>query len=120
MATWTEVKAFLYKNYDIDSDDGNVVSMTFTNGKTSQLVFVAEIGPFITFASPVGKVGEVPPGKVLEGATTFGAKIVGDFYVLQHVGLLSTLDGDEITVPLALLAETADELEISLNGADTF
>jgi hypothetical protein len=120
MATWTEVKAFLFQNYKIDNDSGDTVRLTFSTGTTSQVVIVGNLDPFIIFSSPVAKVGDVPPGKVLEGVTHFGASVVGEFYALQHLGLLATLDGDEITVPLALLAVTADKLEIALTGKDTF
>ncbi len=120
MATWTEVKAFMFNNYTIDNDSGDSLRLTFTNGTTSQMILVHNADPFVLFSSPVAKVGDVPPGKVLAGVTLFGATQVADFYALQHVSLMSTLDGDEITVPMALLAEAADKLEHELTGQDTF
>jgi hypothetical protein len=120
VATWTEVKAFLFNNYTIDKDSGDSLHLTFSNGTTSQIVFVSNADPFIVFSSPFAKVGDVPPGKVLEMVTLFGASQIGDFYALQHIGLLSTIDTDEITVPLSLLAEQADKMELALTNRDTF
>lgn len=120
MASWTEVKSFLFNNYKIDKDNGDSLHLTFSNGTTSQVVFVTNADPFLVFSSPVAKVGDVPPGKVLEMVTLFGASQIGDFYALQHVGLLNTIDTDEIAVPLVLLAEQADKMELSLTNRDTF
>jgi hypothetical protein len=120
MATWTEIKAFMFNNYKIDEDSGDFLRLGFSDGRTSQMVYVMNADPFVIFSSPVAKVGDVPPGKVLAGVKYFGAVQMGDFYALQHVSLMSTLDSDEITVPLRMLAAAADTLEHELTGKDTF
>ena len=41
-----------------------------------------------------------------------------DFYVMRHTALLSTLDPDELVVPMHVLVKVADKLEEELTGAD--
>lgn len=41
-----------------------------------------------------------------------------DFYVMRHTALLSTLDPDELVVPMHVLVKVADKLEEELTGSD--
>ena len=52
MATWTELKQFLYNNYKIDNDSGDVIRMLFDTGNgRSQFISVHNFDPLVTLFS---------------------------------------------------------------------
>ena len=121
MATWLEVKQFLHQNYTLDSDQGEMVTITFGGVGRSQVVFVSQVGDFLRIGSPIAQKGQVAPGAVLAAAGIFGVGDIGTFYVLMHAQLLKTLDAEEILEVLPIFAATADEIEQELTkGGDTF
>ena len=116
MATWTEVKQYVFQNYKVEQDNGQSLMVNLSGGGRSQLVFLMNINDLIVFNSPVAKVGEVPPGKVLTSAPLFGVVQSDDYYSLRHVVLLSTLDTAELDLAILEFGQAADSLEAELSG----
>lgn len=121
MATWQEVKQFMYRNYNIHSDEDGVLSLVFeAEGGRTQLVLLTQFNNYLRIFSPVALEGQVPPGAVLNGAGLFGAGVLGGHYGLVHVQLLDTIDDAELLEVLPLIAGFADDLESSLTTGDAF
>lgn len=126
MASWTEIKGYVFSNYKVSSDEGNLMSLLFDMGEgRSQLVFIGYLDldePLIRFSSPIGKVSQITAERVIEAAssTPFGVERVGDVYALRHVQLAATVDGSEIDMPIQLVTGFADHLEKTLGLGDTF
>ena len=119
MATWNDVKSYLSSNFHVVEDKGSLLIINVaTTGDRTQLMFVGGDDTALTFRSPVAKIGTVPPGKILEMATMFGASTLGDFYCFGHLALMETLDTLELQIPMMLLSEKADEAEAALGLAD--
>ena len=60
-----------------------------------------------------------PTGRSFAEMELQGAALDRDgFYVMRHTALLSTLDPDELVVPMHVLVKVADKLEEELTGAD--
>ena len=121
MATWTELKQFLYNNYKIDNDSGDVIRMLFDTGNgRSQFISVHNFDPLVTFSAPFGKVSDINPATVLKSALPFGVAQVNDFYTMIHTSWIATLDELEVHAPIDALVTRADELEKELTGKDVF
>jgi hypothetical protein len=121
MATWTELKQFLYNSYPIDQDAGDVLRILFNvGGGRSQYVHVHNLDPFVTFSAPFGKVGEIKPEKVLNNAVPFGVAQINDKYTMIHSPWLATLDERDVSASIESLVVRADELEKKLTGKDEF
>jgi hypothetical protein len=121
VATWTEVKKFIYQNnYQVNNDSNNLLTLELAGDGRSQLVFVSAFNQFLLIASPFAKVGDIPPGKALTTGSCFGSVQLGDIYALRHVALLDTLDAAEINLAINELAGEADRIEAELTGGDTF
>lgn len=126
MATWTEIKGYIFSNYKVSNDEGTSMTLVFDTGSgRSQLIFVGYVdleNPLLKFSSPVAQAAGVSADRVLEAASgqPFGVEKIGDFYALAHVQLADTVDGDEIDMPLALLTAFADMVEEKLGLGDQF
>jgi hypothetical protein len=121
MPSWNDVHGYITSNYEKTQATEDMLTLNFrTKNLRSQVVFVGGGDTFVFFSSPFAEVGQVQPGKVLELATIFGVKQVGDLYCVTHVALTDTIDTSEIDIPLALMAENADEIEKSLGLSNTF
>lgn len=121
MASWQDVKQFLYSNYKINSDEDGVLSILFETGNNrSQLVFVAQTGDFLRLLSPVADEGSASPARVLGEPSLFGVTKFGSHFCLVHNQLLDTVDEAEITGVIPLLAGFADKLESALTGSDSY
>lgn len=117
MATWQDVKQFMYRNYNIESDEGEILTLIFgSDGGRSQLIFLSPVGEYLRIFSPVAAEGQAHPGKVLSGTGLFGATLFAGHYGLVHAQLLATVDDAELTEVLPLIAALADELESELSG----
>ena len=79
---------------------------------------VALSGDWILMASPFAKVGHITHAQALDSAEMFGARIIGDTHYLVHYQLLSTVDTDEMKMPMGMLAFQADQIELRLLGTD--
>ena len=121
MASWNDVHSYITSNYEITEDTGTMLTLHFkTKSLRTQVVFVGGGDTMVIFSSPFARIGQVQPGKVLELASIFGVKQLGDFYCVTHVALTDTIDTSEIDIPLGLMADNADEIEKSLGLANNF
>lgn len=128
MATWQEIKRFIYGKYEVSEDSGTTLGINFNlGGGRSQLTFVgyAEGGEWSTvfFISPFAKVGSVSADRVLQAAASVHAGIKtygGEFYAVTNFQLASTVDEPEIHVNLTLVTTRADEIEQLLGLGDRF
>ena len=119
MANWTELKQFLYNNYKIDNDSGDVIRMLFDTGNgRSQFISVHNFDPLVTFSAPFGKVSDIKPATVLKSAVPVGGWQVKDCYTRIHTSWIATLDELEVHAPIDALVTRADELEKELTGKD--
>lgn len=121
VATWAEVKKFIYQNnYQVNDDSNDLLTLQLEGNGRSQLVFVSAINQFLVIASPFARVGEIPPGKALTTGSCFGSVQLGEIYALRHVALLETLDAPELDLAINQLAGEADRIEAELTGGDAF
>jgi hypothetical protein len=116
VATWTEVKQYVFQNYKVEDDGGDSMTIRLGGDERTQLVFFAKAGDYLVFSSPIAKVGEVQPGKVLTSSLVFGVIQTADYYSLRHVALMSTLDVAEIDLAILEFGTVADSIESDLNG----
>jgi hypothetical protein len=127
MATWQQVKSYIYANYNVSKDSGEMITLLFDTGNgRSQLVFVGllDIGEYssIRFSSPFAQWGNVSPERVLRATESTGVGIcsVGDYLTTTHSQLLATIDEAEIDWPMVYVTSTADALEQQLGQGDAF
>jgi hypothetical protein len=127
MATWQEAKKYIYSNYTVSEDTGNMLTLLFNTGNDrSQMVFVSVLNlaedSQIVFASPVANRATVSAERLLDATidTFFGIRSVGQTVVLTHASLLATLDAAEIDYPMGMVTQAADEMERRLGLGDTF
>ncbi len=121
MATWVEVKQYIFQNFNVKSDSGNHLLINVEGGGRSQLVSVVNIENFLMFSSPFAEVGQVQPGQVLAASQIFGVALMGEYYNLRNVTLIDDLDVNELNLSIVQLAAQADEIEGKLmRGGDKF
>ena len=127
MATWQQVKNYIYQNYQVSGDNGTFLSLIFeTGGARSQLIHVGHIDAgemsAVMFSSPFAEKARVSADRVLNATEVIPAAIksLGDFYAVSHSQLLSTIDEPEIDVPIMLVTSYADQLEQHLGLGDKF
>ena len=127
MATWQQVKTYIYSNYTVNSDDGNLISLLFGTGQgRSQQVFLAHIDAdefsSVLFSSPFAKWSQVSADRALRATeqVTAGIRSIGDFMAVTHSQLLSTIDEAEIDLSMVIVVNQADQLEQLLGQGDQF
>lgn len=134
MATWSDLRGYIANKYKIMEDIGRGLALGFEleDGRT-QTVFVTNYNllsgreEWALIESPVGKLGQVDLGRAVQ---LIGDKVVGgialatDFadplVTVRHAVPLANLDVNEFEAPFGIVMRTADELEKSLTGSDTF
>jgi hypothetical protein len=127
MATWQQVKSYIYSKYEVSDDSGNTMTLNFsTGGGRSQMIMVSHLdaGEYssIMFMSPFASWDNANPERVLRATEKQGVAIrsTGSFLVAAHSQLLSTIDEAEIDWPMVYVASSADALEQSLGLGDAF
>ena len=128
MATWQEIKSFIYSKYQVAEDSGSTLRINFDlGGGRSQLTMIGYVdaGEWSTliFSSPFAKVGSISAERVLEAAASAQAGVKtygGEFYAVTNFQLASTVDEPEIHVNLTLVTTRADDLEKMLGLGDRF
>lgn len=122
MASQLEIVNYLKDNFNVQSLDGNVVTLLQSwNDGRSQLVFVTIGEAAVVIGSPVAKVEDVNLDKLVEvvsETTPYGVRIIGDYVVVSNAGITATTDAAELDVPISIIAEIADELEKAITGGD--
>lgn len=127
MASWDDVRAYMRTHYKLLEEDEEHVSLLFgfddnRRHSITLTLFEAMDREWLLFEARVCR------RELLESerALRLNAKsVVGylaldrdDFYVMRHTALLSTLDPDELVVPMHVLVKVADKLEEELTGSD--
>ena len=127
MATWQQVKKYVYTKYKVSDDDGDSMTLLFeTNGGRSQLVFLRHIEAdelsSVLFTSPFAESSKVSADRVLRATEEIpaGIRSLGKYFVVTHSQLLSTVDDAEIDLPMAMVVSNADKLEDLLGKGDAF
>ena len=127
MATWQQVKSYIYGNYQVASDEGDHLTLVFqTEAGRSQMVMIAHISAdefsSVIFSSPIAAWNQVAADRVLRATEEIpaGIRSIGDYIVAHHSQLLATIDEAEIDLPMALLVNQADQLERYLGLGDQF
>ncbi len=99
------------------------VEVSVGDGRT-QLVFVGQIGENVLFSSLVCKLSEVNLEALFASSymTEFphGVGPMSDFLAVKHVVLLETLQVEEITDALGMVAVIGDRLEAAITGGDAY
>ena len=111
MATWDEVLSFLEQNYESDfgmkmlaGPDSYAAVVNHEQG--SEVILIFNIDDFIVqFVGFLDRKALDDIDGAIRAAEIFGVKRTSDAVALQHVAFLETLDTQEITLPLALMAQ---------------
>ena len=127
MATWQQVKSYIYSNYTVSNDDGVTLTLLFeTEAGRSQMIMVGYVdaGNFssVVFSSPVAEWSQVSADRVLRATEGVGVGVrsIGNYIVAHHAQLAASIDEAEIDLPLVLIVNQADQLEKSLGLGDQF
>jgi len=126
MATWQQVKNYIYANYQVSDDSGGMLTLEFqTEANRSQRILIAHLDTgdelaSVLFMSPVAAWSQVSADRVLRATEEVPVSVrsTGDFIVATHAQLLCTIDEAEIDLPMALLVHQADQLEKFLGIGD--
>lgn len=128
MAQWNDVQAYLRANYALEMINPNFAKIVFAIDETrSQIAFLTRqvLGEeeWLTVESVVGRVNDVNLTAALgqvEGVVVGGLARIGDLITLKNSMPLANMDINELVRPLELVTLTADNLERTLTGSDTF
>lgn len=127
MATWQQVKNYIYANYQVSSDDGNLMMLQFmTEAGRSQMIQIvyieAEEFSSVLFNSPIAEWTQVSADRVLRATEEIpvGVRSIGDYIVAYHSQLIASIDEAEIDLPMALIVNQADQIERYLGLGDQF
>ncbi|HEX5495838.1 MAG TPA: hypothetical protein VFX70_14805 [Mycobacteriales bacterium] len=130
MASWPELVGYVRSNYKIADESPNMIKMIFnTEGLRSQIVFLWRqqlmngTEEWVQIESPFGDAGSVDLGQALRevgDVVCGGAAVTDDVVLLRHSVPLANLDINEFERPLILVTATADKLEKTLVGGDTY
>ena len=126
MATWQQVKNYIYSNYKVADDSGDGLWLLFdTEGGRSQKVRIAVVDTgnqfsSVLFMSPIAAWSQVSADRVLRATEQVPVSIcsTGDFIVAMHSQLLASIDEAEIDVPILLVTSRADQVEKLLGIGD--
>lgn len=127
VATWQQVKSYIYSKYNVNTDEGTTMSLNFeTSPGRSQMLFVAHIEAdefsAVLFSSPFAAWSQVSGDQALRATevVSTGIRSIGDYLVVTHSQLLSTIDEPEIDLSMLLIVNQADQLEQVLGLGDQF
>jgi hypothetical protein len=130
MTTWTDVINYVRARYEVlEGTDGWLRFRLDTSEERTQQVTVHHVpegdgGAWVEISSPVGRIDEIDPRRLLElaGASTVGgAAVVAGVALLKHSVPLADLDvREEFERPLELVVANADAFERELTRADRF
>jgi hypothetical protein len=127
VATWQQVKSYILSNYQIENDNGEMMSLMFDTGNgRSQRVFVGliEAGALssVRFSSPFASWSSTTAERALRATENVLVPItsIGDYLAATHSQLLATIDEAEIDWPMSYVASGADQLEQALGLKDQF
>ena len=103
------------------------MSLNFETGPgRSQMLFIAHIEAdefsAVLFSSPFASWSQVSGDRALRATeqVSAGIRSIGDYIVVSHSQLLSTIDEPEIDLSMVLVVNQADQLERALGLGDQF
>jgi hypothetical protein len=127
MATWQQVKSYIYNKYEVSNDSGDMMTLNFGTGNgRSQMVMVAHIDAgdlsSVNFSSPFASWSTATAERVLRASeqVLVGISSTGDYFITTHSQLLSSIDENEIDWPMIWVTSRADALEQALGLGDAF
>ena len=130
MATWKQVRDYLFANYKCEyNNDGDFIKLIFDAGNDrTQVVIVDRLKnqagtSWVQVSSPVGEVEGADIFDLLEelSSTVCGGAIkIGDDIWIRNVILLDSIDNDLLDSALARIASIADDLEEKFVGGDEY
>jgi len=126
LATWEDVKAYIRNKYKLQDDKDDFFSMVFDlSGDRTQIVFIKKASAdgrvWVEINSPVGVI---PQNKLDAALTMLDDKIcgglvkIGQKHFVRHSAPIDDLSAEELSVPLAAVTATADDLEKEFVGGD--
>jgi hypothetical protein len=123
MATESEIKKFIEKNYNFEVLDSGAykIVMDGDDGR-SQLVFVEVGDTWFNAFSPFADMDDVTPKQALLANAEYilGMQILGNMYCVKYAVLIADLDESEVVFGIQYTVGIADQLEKELVGGDKF
>lgn len=130
MATWQDLVRYVKANYKIADESPTSLKLVFETGNLrSQVVmlwFAALAGgteEWLQIESPFAEVDKVDLTRALEEVGHIvcgGLALIGNVLTIRHAMPLANLDINEFERPLALVTNTADQLEQQLSDQDQY
>ena len=128
MATWNDLRQYIYSHYQVTQEAPGVIRLIFNlgNGRTQNvLVSGKQAGSFDYFViwTPICHEGQISArdAMVRNATMSIGALgLVDGTVILRWSAPLKDLDPDEFDVPLQGLAIAGVMLEKEFTGADRF
>lgn len=129
MANWDDLRSFIFRNYEVESDEGSFVRLLLdVNDNRKQFVFVRFTRngagrDWVLVESPVGDLRRVDLVKLLrqiEDKVCGALSLAGNMVTVRHAVPLDDMNVDEFEVPLWAVSATADELEASVSLQDSY
>ena len=126
MAKWRQVKSYIYQNYQVSGDSGDILTLLLDTGNgRSQIVHVGHVDAddqSSIMLSVFAQKSMVSADRVLTATEIIpaGIRSTGDLYAVSHMQLLETIDEPEIDWQMVLVASYADQLEEYLGLVDQF
>jgi hypothetical protein len=131
MVSWSQLREYVYSNYKVKGEEGNVLELLFDLGNgRSQLVYISYqtlmdgAEGWLHVESPFGTLDRIDLQRAVRavGGMVCGsiASVADRFVTLRHSVPLENLDLNEFERPLRLVTTSADELESMLSVGDVF
>lgn len=130
MASWEQLTRYVRMKYEIqdESEDELRILYAFEDERTQVVLLRHEPmrngDDWVQIASPCGDASKVDLMGVLteigENSAACGAAVINGYLIVRHALPLANLDFNELDEPLELLANTADIVEETYFGGDSF
>lgn len=125
MATWPEVRQYIFANYKVAQDDNDTIHLIFntTPGRSQRVILAYIGGSAIWITSPISPASQVDANRLMQltdGCGLMGVKEVAGMYVTHAVLPLADLSIQELETPMQWAYEEADQYEQALGLGDRF
>jgi len=129
MATWNDLRQYIYSQYQVTQEAPGVIRLMFSlgNGRTQNvLVSGKQAGAFEYFViwTPICHESQISAREAMLRNATMSIGALGltpdGTVILRWSAPLKDLDPDEFKVPLQGLVMAGDMLEQEFTGADRF
>ncbi len=125
MTTWQDVKSFIYRNYSVNDDTGDMLVLLLnTDSVRSQYVLIAgdSDSAALRVSSPIGRTDAIEGNVLLSLSSNriMGVKQVGDMYYVTSPLLSDEVTGALLDTLILLAADEADSYERDLGLGDAY